>query len=171
MSILEDKIRKNREHYNVHEPEAGHAERFAAMLDAEFHAKSKPNRFRILRYAAAILLIAGVSTVLLYQYAGNSSSVNAHPMAAELNNVVEHYNNLADKKLVEISNCAASDVEAAKINELAKTQLEKLEKDASSLQQELDKDNSNNRVYGALVNNYRTRIKILDNIIYQICQL
>jgi hypothetical protein len=54
---------------------------------------------------------------------------------------------------------------------MAREQLKILEADAGSLQEELNNGNSSNKVYGALINNYRTRIKILDNILYQICNL
>ncbi|MCK4570303.1 MAG: hypothetical protein KAT76_08425 [Bacteroidales bacterium] len=171
MSILEDKIKKNRQHYDVHEPEQGHFERFTTRLDTEFHADEKKRRKPLWRYAAAIILIAGMSGILLYQYAGNSSTVKASPMSDELSQVVDHYNMLTDQRFDDISSCAASDEEAAKIDQMARTQLDELEKDAGKLQEELNKDESNERVYGALVTNYRTRIKILDNIITKICQL
>lgn len=172
MSILEEKIRKNRGHYDAREPEKGHFERFAARLDERFHEKKeRPNRFRILRYAAAIILIAGISGILIYQYSGHSSKLAANPMAQELNTVKDHYNRLADRKLSQISSCAPTGEEAEKINGLATEQLQRLDEDAHNLEQELEKDGSNERVYGALVSNYRTRIKILDNIINQICQL
>ncbi len=171
MSILEEKIKKNRQHYDVHEPADGHAERFALKLDLEFHADERKKSRNIWRYAAAIILIAGLSGVLLFQYSGNSSTVTAGPMNDELSMVVDHYNRLTDQKLNDISNCAASEEEAAKIDQMAREQLELLEKDAGALQEELNNDASNDRVYGALVTNYRTRIKILDNIITKICQL
>lgn len=173
MSILEEKIKKNREHYDVHEPDAGHFDRFTSKLDEEFHAKEgkKLNRISIIRYAAGILIIGAVAAILLFQYAGNSSTLLANPMDDELAMVTDHYNRLADQKLDEISNCVESDEEAVKINEMAKAQIDQLESDAGILKEELDKDASNSRVYGALINNYRTRIKILDNIITKICQL
>jgi len=171
MSVLEDKIRKNSEHYNVHEPADGHFDRFASRLDREFHAKGQKS-FRInWRAAAAVILFAGLAGLLLFQYSGQNSNVQAREMSDELTRVVDHYNLLTDQKLNDISDCAASDEEAEKINELARLQLAELEKDAAVLQEELVKDESNDRVYGALVTNYRTRIKILDNIITKICQL
>ena len=171
MSVLEDKIKKNRRHYDVHEPEQGHLERFAFRLDTQFHANEKKTRQPIWRYAAAIILIASLSGILLYQYSGNSSTVKAGPMNDELSQVVEHYNKLTDQRLGDIANCAASAKEADKIDRMARLQLEQLENDATNLQEELENDASNERVYGALVTNYRTRIKILDNIITKICQL
>ena len=173
MSVLEEKIKKNREHYDVNEPDAGHFNRFASKLDAEFHANEgrKLKRISIIRYAAGVLLIGGIAAILLIQYAGNSSTMNANPISDELALVMDHYDRLADQKLGEISNCVETDAEAAKIDEMARTQINKLKNDASVLKEELNKDASNKRVYGALVNNYRTRIKILDNIINKICQL
>jgi len=171
MSVLEDKIRKNSEHYDVHEPEEGHFDRFASRLDQEYHVKGRKS-FRInWRAAAAVILIAGLAGLLLFQYSGQNSNVQAREMSDELTRVMDHYNRLTDQKLDDISSCAASDEEAEKINELARVQLEELEKDATVLQEELIKDESNDRVYGALVTNYRTRIKLLDNIITKICQL
>ena len=173
MSVLEEKIKKNREQYDTHEPAEGHFDRFASRLDAQLHTNEIKGRgrLRFVRFAAAILLIGSIAGVLFIQFVGNSSSVNANPVNDELAMVRNHYNQLTDQKLNEISTCAGSDEEAAKVGEIARAQIEKLEKDAGILQKELDKDASNDRVYGALVNNYRTRIKILDNIITRVCQL
>lgn len=171
MSVLEDKIKKNREHYDVHEPDEGHIERFASRLDEKLHTSGRKHRRPVWRIAATIALVASISAMLIFQYSDNSSTVQAGQMSDELSQVVDHYNRLTDQKLGDISNCAASNEEAVKIDEMARVQLEELEKDAGVLQEELIKDESNDRVYGALVNNYRTRIKILDNIITKICQL
>lgn len=173
MTVLEEKIRKNREQYDAHEPIDGHFDRFSAKLDAEFHpeTKRKPGLFYIVRYAAAVLVLAAVAAVLLFQYADQSSVANAAPANDELGKVIDHYDRLADEKFNEITTCTESDQEAARVSEMANMQLQKLEMDASLLKEKLNNDASNERVYGALVNNYRTRIKILDNIITNICHL
>lgn len=173
MTVLEEKIRKNREQYDVREPDEGHVERFSEMLDAEFHHGQgrKPGVFYILRYAASILIVAAVAAVLLFQYSDNSSVANANTMDDELSKVIDHYNRLTDQKLAELSNCSESEEESTKLTQIAGQQLQNLENDADVLKEELKKDASNDRVYGALVNNYRTRIKILDNIITKVCQL
>lgn len=171
MTILENKISKNREHYDAREPESGHLERFADKLDAEFHGKKSKNNFQIYRIAAGIIIIISVSLLLLFQYSSKENTVAAAQLSDELTNVINHYDRLADQKLGDINSCAPNSEEAARIDQLAREQLEKLEKDAEPLKQELAKDESNKRVYGALVTNYRTRIKLLDNIIDKVCQL
>ena len=119
MSVLEEKIKKNRDHYDVHEPDAGHFDRFTSKLEAKLHAGEgkKINRVSIFRYAAGILLIASITTILLIQYAGNSSTLKANSMDDELALVMDHYDRLADQKLGEISNCVETDEEAAKVDE------------------------------------------------------
>ncbi|NQT76662.1 MAG: hypothetical protein HQ565_03035 [Bacteroidetes bacterium] len=171
MTTLEDKIKKNREHYDVHEPDEGHSNRFAAKLDAQFHQEKKFKPFSFMRIAAGIIIIAGIAGIMFLQFKGDTASGSADPVKDELVLVADHYDRMADQKLQEISNCAASDEEAIKINEMARAQLDELDKDAGILKEELARNTSNERVFGALVTNYRTRIKILDNIIYQICQL
>lgn len=171
MTTLENKIKKNREHYDVHEPDDGHSDRFAAKLDKQFHQKKKFKSFSFTRIAAAIIIVAGIAGIMFLQFQGDTSSGSADPVNDELVLVADHYDRLADQRLQDISSCAASDEEGAKINEMARMQLDELDKDASRLKAELAKNNSDERVFGALVTNYRTRIKILDNIIYQICQL
>ena len=171
MSVLEDKIKKNRQHYDVHDPKDGHINRFTSKLDAEFHINEKRTRMPLWRIAAVIVLLVSLSGILIFQYSNNSSTAMANAMNDELVQVIDHYDRLTDQKLNNINNCAASDEEAARIDEMARMQLEQLEQDAGVLKEELNKDESNDRVYGALVNNYRTRIKILDNIITKICQL
>lgn len=171
MSILEEKIRKNRAHYDVHEPEQGHLERFGGKLDAAFHANKRNTMGPIWRYAAAIVLIASLAGVLLFQYADRTQQLTAQPANEELRQVMAYYDNLASQRLDDITSCAATDEEAEKIDRMAREQLEQLDKEANTLITKLDEDASNERVYGALVNNYRTRIKLLDNIINRICEL
>lgn len=173
MTVLEDKIRKNKEHYDVHEPAEGHKARFATRLDAGFHGDTKKKSvvYTIMRYAAGVLIVAAVATILLFQYSDNSSLANAGPMDDELNLMIEHYNRLTDQKLDEISACTQSEEEADNVNDMAEEQLQSLEEDAQELKEKLREDVSDERVYGALVNNYRTRIKILNNIITNICQM
>lgn len=170
MTILEEKISKNRQHYDVHEPEDGHFNRFASRLDEQFHADKKKQGVPLWRIAATLILFIALAGILIYQYSDKSSSAQGQ-MSDELSMVVDHYNRLTNQRLDDISTCAASDEEATKIDMMAREQLQKLEQDASVLHAELNQDESNERVYGALVTNYRTRIKILDNIITKICQL
>ena len=171
MSVLEEKIRKNRGQYDVHEPAEGHFDRFASRLDEALHENERRSMRINWRVAATVILLAGLLGVLIFQYSNNNSVVQANQLSDELTQVMEHYDRMTDQKLNDINACAATDEEAAKIDELARVQLNELEKDAVKLQQELKEDESNERVYGALVTNYRTRIKILDNIIAKICQL
>jgi hypothetical protein len=170
MTILEEKIRKNRQHYDVHEPEDGHLNRFTSRLDEQFHASKRKRNIPLWRIAATVVLIVSLAGVMIYQYSDKSSTAQGQ-MSDELSQVVDHYNRLTDQRLDDISNCASSDEEATKIDVMAREQLMKLEQDANVLHAELNKDESNERVYGALVTNYRTRIKLLDNIITKICQL
>jgi hypothetical protein len=172
MTILEEKIRKNRELYDAHEPVDGHSARFAQKLDDNFHQGSAKKSVVLIvaRYAAGVLLIATVATILLFQYSDNSSVAKADGND-ELTKMMAYYDMMANQKLNEISSCTESDEEAIKVNEMANQQLQVLEEDASELKEKLDKGESDERVYSALVNNYRTRIKILDNIINNICQL
>ena len=173
MSVLEEKIRKNRERYNVHEPAEGHVDRFEAKLNEAFprEVSVKVSWRRMMRYAAAIILIAGLSAILTIKFMGGSSSLQADPAEEELAEVMDHYNRMADQKLEQINSCVQSDNEAVKVDEIAKADIAKLEQDAEVLQEELKNDNNNKRILDALVNNYRTRIKLLDNILDRICEL
>lgn len=173
MTILEEKIRKNREQYDAHEPGDGHTARFAQKLDDNFHQGSAKKSVVLIvaRYAAGVLIIAAVATILLFQYSDNSSVANAEGNNDELVKMMAYYDMMANQKLNEISSCTQSDEETIKVNEMANQQLQVLEKDASELKEKLDQGEPDDRVYSALVNNYRTRIKILDNIINNICQL
>lgn len=173
MSVLEDKIKKNRDSYDVHEPAEGHFERFAEKLDEAFPLDSR-RVFRwkpVLRYAATILIVASISTILTIRFMGGGSELQADPADPELAAVMDHYNRMADQKLQQINSCVGADEEAVKVDQIARADIAKLEEDAQALQQELKKDNSNKRILDALVNNYRTRIRLLDNILDRICEL
>jgi hypothetical protein len=173
MTILEEKIRKNRELYDAHEPIEGHAARFAEKLDENFHQgdAKKSVLFILVRYAAGVLIIAAVATVLLFQYSDSASVASAENNNDELTKMMAYYDMLADQKLNKINGCTESGEEATKVNQMASEQIQVLESDAVELKEKLDDDSSDERVYSALVNNYRTRIKILDNIISNICEL
>jgi len=170
MTILEDKIRKNSTQYDVHEPPEGHRERFEARLDNVFHKSDTRHSRSWLRYAAGLLVLAAMAGLLTYIFMGSPSTAMAG-QNEELRKVAEYYDRLAGEKLSEINQCAPSGEEAKKINELAMQQLRKLEADAGLLEQELKADASNERVYGALVSNYMTRIGILDRILHHICYM
>jgi len=133
MSVLENKIKKNREQFDITEPREGHLDRFAGKLDALHqqepeHMNTRFFAARIWRIAAVIIVLLSISTIV-YIVNPNQSSVNvtAHQLPPEVEEVKMYYNGQATTKLKRIEQCAMNDENAALIHEMAAQELSELE--------------------------------------------
>jgi hypothetical protein len=112
MSMLEDKIRKNRDLFDGADPAEGHLGRFQDKLNDSFNEQPRklyrlPLKF--LRIAAVIAVIMGLS--ILYYVADPSFNTNrlaANTLPQEVQEARMYYQNLAEEKLGKINDCGAS---------------------------------------------------------------
>ena len=89
MSVLEDKIKKNKDLFDVSEPSDGHLSRFKDMLNELHGEEATPRRRSILSYwriAAVFIALMAISGSLIWLVPGHSSSTVA---AAELHDDVK----------------------------------------------------------------------------------
>jgi hypothetical protein len=175
MSILEEKIRKNKDLFDKAEPPKGHSDRFASKLK-DLHkeeVKIKPRRSsRVYKIAAVLAILLGISAVLIFTIPQRSvTGVAASELPEELKEAKFYYEEQANKKLEQINQCAATNEEAAMIRDMAVKEMEALDETSTDLEGELQVNSENQRVKDALIMNYKTKSEILDNILNMLCNI
>lgn len=176
MSMLEEKIRKNRDLFDGAEPSEGHLERFQSMLDSlhEEDSIQRPIRYsgRLFRVAAVIIVLLGLSvTYYLIDPAVNSNHVAASTLPQEIQEARMYYNKLAEEKIQKINNCAASTSEASYIQKVVTKEITMLDSSSVQLEQKLQADSKNERLINALIRNYKTKSDLLDDILNRLCHI
>ncbi len=175
MSILEEKIRKNRDLFDGAEPSEGHFERFQSRLDSLHDAGSAPikrHSYKLYRIAAVILVLLGLSVIYyLINPSENSNLVSASTLPREIQQARMYYDKLAEEKLQKINACAASASEASYIQKVAEDQISQLDSSSVQLETELKTDNQNKRLINALIRNYKTKSDLLDDILNRLCHI
>jgi ribosome-binding factor A len=162
MSMLEEKIRKNRDLFDGAEPSEGHLERFQSKL-AGLHELGQRQKSwysgRIFRVAAVIAVLLGLSiTYYLIDPSINSSHVAASTLPQEIQEARMYYDKLAEEKLQKINNCAASTSEASYIQKVVGNEMSVLDSSSVKLEEELQHDSQNERLINALIRNRLSHI-------------
>jgi len=175
MSLLEEKIRKNRDGLDGAEPMPGHLERFEARL-AELHqtepVRKSPWMGRTWKVAAVILILAGLSVTLYFINPGKySRNLSATPLPPEVQEAKMYYQTQTDKKLKQIDQCAVSPDQADLIRQIAAQQLNELDSNSVSLENQFRNDQQNKRLKQALILNYKTRVDLIEDIIKKVCKI
>jgi len=175
MSILEEKIKKNRDLLDGAEPSEGHLDRFLDKLSALHSGESeKVNRFpgKYWKVAAVAAILIGLSvTLYIINPSKNPGQLNASALPQEIRDAKIYYNNLAEEKLVKISECAVSASEASYIQKTALEQISLLDSNSVKLESELQKDQNNERLVNALIRNYKTKADLLNDILNRLCHI
>jgi len=175
MSMLEEKIRKNRDLYDGAEPSEGHLERFQSKLACLHEGDSRERTGysrRLFRVAAVIVALIGLSiTYYLINPSINSNHVTASTLPQEIQESRMYYDKLAEEKLQKINNCAASTSEASYIQKVVGNEISLLDSNSVKLEGELKNDKQNKHLINALIRNYKTKSDLLDNILYRLCHI
>jgi len=175
MSLLEEKIKKNRDSLDAAEPTPGHLERFEKRLGVLHDTRSIDNAVRVRRawrVAAVIIVLLGASITLYLLNPGRfSNSLAANPLPPEIQEVKMYYQFEAQKKLDQVQQCAVSPDQADLIKQIAQQELLELDSNSANLENQLRNDNDNKRVKDALILNYKTRADLIEDIIKKVCKL
>lgn len=170
MSILEEKIKKNKEWFDTDEPSGNHFEKFKNKVSERFpEEKKQPVRsFFVLKIAAAILLLI-IAGVLFIESADSNKTFAAiaaedEKLPKELQELKQYYNDVNKEKITIIDGIQCSD-DCEDLKENAKEELYQLEKENKELEEELNESHKDNKVMDAIVNNYQLMNKLLDNVI------
>ncbi len=153
--------------WDVAHPHAGHRERFLAKIksvDTQARPVAKNSRgwWKPLVVAASITLLVG----FFVGRAFDTSDQQLSQIAPEMLETQVYFTALIDQELVKIA--AESNIDTEKIIEDAMIQLKKLELDYEILKQDLLTNGSDRRVIQAMINNFQTRITLLNRVLEQI---
>lgn len=175
MSMLEEKIRKNRDLFDGAEPPDDHLSRFQSKLESLHEAAPviiKRPSYRFLRIAAVIAVLLALSiTYYLISPEMNSSLVSAGTLPREIQEARMYYNKQTEVKMQKINECAASTSEASYIQKIVEDEMILLDSSSVELEKQLQNDADNKRLINALLKNYKTKSDLLDGILNRLCHI
>ena len=167
-SNFEEFIEKNRELFDVQEPEAGHFERFREKLDT---AKPGQGKGRIISFlpwllaAASVLLLITISLTAINSKKGSELA----DISPEMKETQGFFESTIIKEMAGIQKIKTP--ENTKIIEDGLQQMKKLEVNYEILKQELKQSGQDKRVIYAMISNFQQRIEILQTIMLQLEEL
>ena len=172
MENLDEIIRKNRKLLSVEEPSDGHFDDFQKKL-AIYHQERESwfSQYGLVLRIAAGLLIFVTFGVLYYSNPLStlkqifSQQVADSGLPIELQEAMQYYNIITDKRLGQITQYASSEDEAGKVKEMALKEIETLDGDKIELEALLAENPSNERVQNALVINRKKQAEMLNRIL------
>ena len=175
MSLLEDKITKNRDYLDAAEPSPGHFERFEKKLIAQNDTGASGRIVRMNKFwmrAAIIVILLGISVVLYLVNPGrNTSNLAANTLPADVQEIKMYYHQKTEKELNEVAQCAMNPDQANMIRRIAGQDISKLDSNSVDLENQLIKDSENKKLKDALILNYKTKADLIEDIIKKVCKL
>jgi len=168
MSIIEQRISKNKAVFDAYEPDEGHFNRFQSKLQ-ELHPETKKVSKRrimpVLMKVAAVALILLTTSSVVFNYPSLFNKKMADNLNSELFEMDQYYASLNQKKYQEIETITANDQDMKVMKDRAMHKVNRLEDNTAKLKEEYVEANKNERVYSALVSNYRMLSSALDKVI------
>ena len=179
MSGIENRIKKNREAFNEVDPSPGHMDKFMTRLD-DYHTTKEiswvSRHSEIIRIAAAVIIFIAVGTFYFsggFSFIRNSISeqIVAAELPLEIQEVMQYYNVISNKKVDQISDLAISEDEAKRVKDMALFELKSLEEERIELEKEYSKNPNSERIMNALLLNQQKKSGILDKILNTLNQV
>ena len=142
MSVLEEKIKKNKESFDMHEPPAGHFDRFNEKIGYNTADQKKKIVFGVAwKIAAVFLLLFAISFLLPDQSVNGSRELASQVMTQdnyleELQNIKTYYGYQAEQKLEKINEMAFNNEDCAELKEFAQAEINQLEKNSQELEED-----------------------------------
>ncbi len=161
-----DKIfEKTRPYFDLEEPRAGHKARFIEKLNtAEAEPKKGISWWKPLSMAASILLVIG-----LFLGPGLRNEMEKERIAdisPEISNSQFYFANIIEQQVAQLER--EKSPETSKIIEDALRQLTILETDYKKLEQDLLNGGDTNFILRAMIQNFQTRIDLMQDVLAQI---
>lgn len=154
--------------FDTEEPSEGHLDRFMAKLESTSsgtpRTKDKKNRWWPLSIAASLLLLC----TLAYNFLGPTPTVAQQltQISPEISNTGNHFGSLIKEKIKEMQNENTPATEKMIADTMI--QLQKLDHDYKKMEQDLLNGGNSKLILSAMVNNFQTRIDLLNEILEQI---
>jgi len=153
---------------DVAEPQGGHQERFLEKLNKDQDTivlhKKKTSWWKPLSVAASIALVA----LLGYQAFGPEPSIKQQVvrMAPEVSQTEFYFANLIEQQIEVLQE--EKTPETAQLVDDTLAQLQRLDKDYQSLEQDLIAGGDSKIILSAMITNFQTRIDLLKEVLSQI---
>lgn len=161
MDNFEKYIQENKKQLDQHEPKDIFWDKIAPELEEK---KPKNDWLKYtLRVAAILLLGVGIGWLINQQGSNQQLQANNNEMElAELGDAQSYYTSLIDEKLLEIEKSSKM---TKKDKDEFLTFMEDLDQEYAILKESLKENINNERVIEAILENYKTRIDVLESLI------
>jgi hypothetical protein len=162
---IDELIDKARPYFDLEEPREGHNARFIEKLNA---SPAEPARdiswWKPLLIAASILLVVGL--FLGPNLWNETEKVRIAEISPEISNSEFYFTNIIEQQVKQLE--GENSPETKKIIEDTLSQLALLESDYKKLEQELLKGGDNNIILRSMIQNFQTRIDLMQDVLAQI---
>ncbi|SNY95443.1 hypothetical protein [Flagellimonas pacifica] len=167
MDNFEKHIKENKQAFDVHKVDRDKLwGNITSQLDEEEKGKVIPLwRSNKLRIAASIILLIGLSLTAFLTINNPSSNTMDGYATEELFEIDMHYKNLVYQQVQLVKNHPSL---AAKDKEEFLSFMDELDKEYEQLKLEMQSNLDNELVLEAIVNNYKKRIELIENLLKQI---
>lgn len=170
MKKIDDIIRENKEAFNSEKPLDGHFERFTRKLQKNKSNKLKLYSIRVLK-AASIAILIGLSSLWIHDnYIKNDQPdrLALGDLSPEYKEVETYYTNLVNVKYNQL---IGIDLIDEKQKTILWNELKEMDTIYISLQEDLHFAPNDERVINAMINHYKLKIDILEQLIDQLKQI
>jgi hypothetical protein len=162
---IDELFEKGRPYFDLEEPHAGHKARFIEKLNATaVEPKRGVSWWKPLSIAASILLVIGL---FLGQSLWNETEKERiAEISPEISNSEFYFANIIEQQVNQLER--EKSPETKKIIEDALARLALLESDYKKLEQDLLKGGNNNIILRSMIQNFQTRIDLMQDVLIQI---
>jgi hypothetical protein len=167
MSDLEKHIIECRDQMDTSEPPSGHLKRFSKRLRQNNQQPGKKINLRHALQIAASLAILLTSTVLIVKTGKGGNKIAEAPVVEEFQETTSFYARQVNERYDDI---AAIPFDSEKEQEILLRELSEMDDYYKELLRELDANPGDERVMNALIQHYRIKLQVLDQIIDQLSQ-
>lgn len=165
MNDLENHIKKQRHLLDADKPREGHEDRFREKL--AYQPVRRVNFRHVLQVAASIAVILASAFVLI-RTNKSGDKVAVHEIPASVIEADNYYSTQVDYKVDQIREFEFDNVEEKVV---LLDELEELDIFHQQLMKDLEANPEDERVINALINHYKVKLDVMDQIIYQLNQL
>jgi hypothetical protein len=161
---LEDFVRQNREQFDHREPDPSI---WLKINPANTPVVKERRSLRWLRVAAAVAMIFAGSTAGIYFLTGQRTSADESysELYMEIQETELYYSQMVSERYSELRPFLAKDPAA---EEMLSMDMEELDEVYYELKEDLKDNASNPEVIEAMILNYRVKLEILEDLLYQL---
>jgi hypothetical protein len=173
MDNLDKFISANAGLFDDSEPNEGHFKRFREKLNQESGVSGFRFKRSMMLKVAAVILVFITATVLIFDLGMKrfNKTLEANNAGKGLTNEIKdamfYYDGLTMNRLGEFNKLACCGEEKVRLNSMATSELNDLDKNINELKQALELNPDNERLQAALIQNQQMKNQVLDNMIKQ----